>query len=228
MNPAIGIYGGTFDPIHEGHLQVALRIQKICHLNQIRFIPCQQPLLKKKVFAAATDRVAMLDLVLEPYSSSFQIDLREINRCTPSYTLYTLESLREEFPKTPLCLILGWDAWLSMPHWYQWQKLIELAHFIIIHRPQSNHIPLFDKKDILHSLPLPLQNWWQEKNIDDPCYLSKSLAGCIYFYAELSIPISSTLIRQSISLGKDNVIKKYLSPAVWAYIESHKLYKSDS
>lgn len=134
VKKALGILGGTFDPIHQGHLGIAHAALLACQLTEIRFIPCKQPLLKNQAHASTEQRLAMLSIACKPYPN-FVIDDREIKRDTPSYMVETLTSLRADYPTSALCLIIGIDAFIDLPQWYHWQQLIDLAHIIIPNRP---------------------------------------------------------------------------------------------
>ncbi len=113
LEKPIGILGGTFDPIHHGHLRTALEVYEEVNCKEIRFIPCKQPVHRSTPIASLQQRLDMLHLALAA-QPGFILDTREIQRDTPSYTLLTLKSLREEFPQSPLCLIMGVDALLTL------------------------------------------------------------------------------------------------------------------
>lgn len=207
----LGILGGTFDPIHNGHLQIAQTLYQDLNLKEIRFIPCKQPVLKNKTHATTADRLAMLKIALAPYQN-FIIDTRELDRTTPSYTVETLQSLRQEMPDTPLCLIIGMDAFLDLPQWHQWQTLFTLCHFIIINR---NDCKLTDNA----SLSTLLKN--HETN--DLSLLNSKLAGYIFQKSIAPIMISSSTIRQQIKTGEN--VSHLLPKQVWQYIDSKNLYR---
>lgn len=119
----IAIFGGTFDPIHNGHIQTSLKIQSHFHFDHYFFLPCNIPVLKPRATASNQQRIDMLQLALKQYPQ-FSIDLREINRGPPSYMVDTLTSYRKEFPKASLSLIIGYDAFLSLAQWQQWEKYL--------------------------------------------------------------------------------------------------------
>lgn len=106
----IGIYGGTFDPVHYGHLRTALEVREAVGLDEIRFMPCRHPPHRSAPTATPAQRLKMLELALAGAEPGFRIDLREFHRDGPSYMVDTLASLRSEVGDTPLCLILGLDA----------------------------------------------------------------------------------------------------------------------
>ena len=128
------IYGGTFDPPHLGHLNTALAIQDILHFDRLIFLPCKTPVLKQATLASSEQRVNMLKLALEGYSN-FDIDLREITRITPSFMVETLESFRQDLgDQVAITLCLGSDAFLQLPQWHSWRKILKLSNVLVIKR----------------------------------------------------------------------------------------------
>ena len=133
MGP-IGIFGGTFDPIHYGHLRTALELLQRLSLAQVLFVPsARQPLRDPSVAPAAT-RLAMVRAAVRE-EPRFAVDTREFDRPGPSYTVDTLESLRGDHAQRSLCLLLGMDAFLSLPRWRRWEALAGLANIVVAHRP---------------------------------------------------------------------------------------------
>lgn len=206
----ITVFGGTFDPVHQGHLQIALMLQKEFLLPEIRFIPCKIPVLKEEAHAAAHDRLAMLELAISAYPG-LTIDTRELDRTTPSYTVETLHSLRTQFPQHPLCFVLGMDAFLELPQWYHWQELLTLSHLIVINR---NAHPIPQDSLLIQLL--------QRHSMTDPNFLHTTLAGSILQKTITPICISSSNIRQQIRSGQD--VSSLLPPQVFHYIQERKLY----
>lgn len=210
LGKPIGIFGGTFDPIHNGHLRMGLELTQSLDLQEVRYIPCHQPLLEKTTRTSAEHRVKMLEIALA-HQPQFKIDDRELKRNTPSYSVDTLISIREENPDTPLCLIIGSDSFANLNRWHRWSDLIQLAHIIVVARPG-------------YTLPVhgPMYTFMERHQISEPDILSRKIAGYIYFPILTLLPISSTNIRQQISLGLN---PRYLLPdAVLEYILSEKLY----
>jgi nicotinate-nucleotide adenylyltransferase len=130
----IGIFGGTFDPIHLGHLRLALELGERYPFDEIRFIPCKQPVLKHAAIASAEHRLAMLKLAVEK-QPTFIVDDREIQRSSPSYMIDTLLSLNHEMPGREFALILGSDALAQFTTWNRWQEIIKLAKLLVVPRP---------------------------------------------------------------------------------------------
>jgi nicotinate-nucleotide adenylyltransferase len=207
MTQAIGILGGAFDPVHFAHLGIALEIYQSLHLKQIRFIPCQTPVHKPATQASAKQRLELLKLATAA-QKEFIVDPRELLRDTPSYMVETLSSLRKEFPDTPLCLILGTDAFKDFPTWREPEKILELAHLIIAERP---------------GYPLTQSAMLQQRQTQHAKDLHATLAGKIFVHTGSKLDISSTAIRKMIAEGKS---AHHLMPEnVWEKIQQEKIYK---
>jgi nicotinate-nucleotide adenylyltransferase len=210
LNTPIGILGGTFDPIHLGHLHVALELLERLLLPQVRFIPCDQPVHKKFLQASTNDRANMIEIAIADYPR-LALDLTEIERQGFSYTIDTLLSLREQLPNTPLCLILGLDAFRDINTWKSWQTLLHHCHFIVVNRPQ----PLF-------SLNVDIQKLLMDHHTEDVASITSQLSGYILFQEVAPNPISATEIRSRIR--NHQPIEQLLPTGVWDYIQRHQLY----
>lgn len=209
----IGIFGGTFDPIHLGHLRLANEAYKQLGLKEVKFMPCgQSPLKKQQPIASAAERLAMINLAINSYPH-FYIDDREIKQTEISYTVATLRSIRQEHPNTPLCFIMAMDAFAEFNLWHKYQEIMQLSHLIVANRTTDS--PIIINKEIL-----ALLNSHQTTDIKD---LHHNLAGKIYFLYMGSDPdISATTIRALIKQGKD---ASYMVPqTVWSYIQKHRIY----
>ncbi len=208
----IAFLGGTFDPIHWGHLSIALEIQRSYLLTEVQFIPCWQPVHRDTPLASPKERLEMLNLAIKD-EPSFKIEDCEIKRQGPSYTIDTLIFLREKFPHTPLCLILGADAWTGFATWHHYEEILNLAHLIIAARP---------------AYPLPttgkLANLLEQHQKRDAAALHNSLAGNIIVHSLSAIDISATVIRNQIALGQNP--ETLLPKNVYEYILAHHLYES--
>ena len=207
----IGIFGGTFDPVHFGHLRPSLEVQQALGLNEVRFIPAGQPPHRETPYASTPQRLSMLRTAIDD-QPGFVVDERELRREGPSYMVDTLASLREEVGQTPLCLILGYDAFLGLPGWHQWNSLIELAHLVITHRPGWNHDEL---DDALQSLVKQCETGVER--------LSEQAAGGLLFVPVTQLDISATIIREQIRAGQD--IRYLLPDTVYRIIREQKLYR---
>ena len=206
----IGIFGGSFDPIHYGHLHVALTLYQQLRLNEVRFIPCKNSVSDKKIVASGQQRLTMLQLALQPYSY-FSIDQRELRRATPSYMIETLASLRLELGNTPLGLSLGYDNLATLDRWQQWTSLIDYAHLLIVPRP-----------DQAKSYPKEIHAFVESYQTLNPLLLSQQPAGLLFMTDVKALPISATYIRQTIASG--NYPVGLLPPTVLDYILEQKLY----
>lgn len=190
MKP-IGVFGGTFDPIHYGHLRTAFEMLQALRFEEVRFIPCGDPPHRGETFASAEDRLQMVRVAAEQ-QSGFVVDDIEVRRDGPSYTIDTLLSLREEFPRRSLGLILGMDAFLGLPRWYRWTEILQVAHIVVAHRPG------WRAPDIG---PLgALLNEHGTHRVDD---LHESISGRIHIHAVTQLEISSTEIRELVDAGRD-------------------------
>ena len=208
-NKPVIILGGTFDPIHNGHLEIANLVLQKLNTACVHFIPCNLPATKDLPIASAAHRLKMLKIALED-KKIFVANAIEIKRGGISYMIDTLHELQKKFPSTPLCLILGEDAFLQLPTWKKWQELQNYCHFIVLKRKHNNKI-----------ISAELQKFITKntaKNINDMLNL---FSGKIFFLPIKHINISSTEIRSNINTEKT---KKLLPEKVYTYIKQHKLY----
>lgn len=207
----IAIYGGAFDPIHYGHIKTAKALQETFHFDKFLFIPSKTALLKESSKATATQRVEMLKLAFED-EPLFEIDQREIRRDSPSYTVETLKSLKQDHPSAQLNLILGIDAFAKLPQWHEWESLLKLSNLIVMHRPNEKNNPLPPQLQSLLSHT-------EVKTVDD--LINKESGSILRIHAG-DYPISSTTIRTMIKGGED--LRDRLPKAVKDYIVKNKLY----
>ncbi len=193
----VGLLGGTFDPIHYGHLRTALELRERLRLDHVRFIPCNDPPTSKQPLLDARTRLRIVRAAIES-EPDFVADDREIARGGVSYTVDTLKSLRADFADTPLALIMGMDAFLSLPGWRDWRSLVEFAHVVVAHRPGWSA----PADGVLGEL-------LAERATDSSDALHAEPAGRVYVAEVTQLEISSTALRTSISEGID---PKYLVP----------------
>jgi len=130
----IGIFGGTFDPVHYGHIKPALSVKQVLNLTQLRFIPNRVPPHREVPWLSVEQRLAILRSALSELSDVV-IDERELNRDGPSYMVDTLKSLQNDFPDESLCLIIGMDAFFGITSWFKWRSIFELCHLVVTTRP---------------------------------------------------------------------------------------------
>ena len=215
----IGILGGTFDPIHHGHLRIAQEALEQCDLAQVRFVPCGTPPHRPPPLVAAKVRWEMVRLALNGHPD-FLVDVHEIFRTDPCYTVDTLTALRAELgAQQPLCLILGGDAFLQLHTWHEWKRLFELAHIVVLQRaggaPFGNAM---NNADVL------LQTEYRARLAPGAGALHETANGTIFVADMPALEISSTDIRRRCAEGKS---ARYLIPdAVANYINTNSLYST--
>jgi len=212
----IGIFGGTFDPIHFGHLRLAQEIAESVHMAEVRFVPGGTPPHRAAPQVTAEQRMDMVRLAIAG-NPLFTVDDREVKRSGPGYTFDTLTELRSEFgAERPLCLLLGADAFIELATWHRWHELFKLAHLIVAHRPG------FAPETWPQRMPEPLAREYEARLVHQPFAVHLTPAGGIATRAIAALDISGTLIRDSLSRG---VSPRYLLPdPVLDYIGSHGLY----
>lgn len=214
MKP-IGILGGTFDPIHYGHLRLAEEMLELAGLDHIRFIPTGNPPHRSRPQVSARHRSDMVKLAIAE-QPAFVLDEREVRRSEKCYTVDTLRQLRTELGEAqPLCLLMGGDAFLQFHRWHEWEEILNLAHIVVGYRPG------YTLEERIHTATHKLRQHYQER-LCAMAYLSQHAFGGI---AELAIPkleISATMIRSRVA---ENRTIRYLLPATVAnYIYQHHLY----
>ncbi len=196
MRP-LGIFGGTFDPIHYGHLRTALELKQALDLDRVHFVPCANPPHRGMPMTGGALRLRMVEAAIAG-EQGFVADRRELDRSGPSFTVDTLASFRAEFPRQPLCLLLGMDAFLGLPKWHHWRDLLELAHVVVAHRPGWCAPEVGTIGEVL-----------RERRSGTPDDLAASIAGRVHVHAVTQLEIASTDLRASIRAGLD---PKFLMP----------------
>jgi len=187
----IGILGGSFDPVHYGHLRPALEVQQFLGLDEIRLVPSLLPPHRPQPLASPQQRVAMLNAAVENYPV-FKVDTREFDREGPSYTLDTLISLREEMPGVDLCLLVGMDAFQVLASWHRWHELTDHCHMVVLDRPGAQ-LPTQGE----------LADFIRLHRVMEPEKLGKQASGLLYFHSVSQLQISSTAIRKLLATGGD-------------------------
>jgi nicotinate-nucleotide adenylyltransferase len=205
----IGIFGGTFDPVHYGHLRSALEVKEIFSLDEIRLIPSAQPPHRQVPQVSADMRLAMLKLAVENLQG-FVVDARELDRPGASYMVDTLVSLQQDFPQQILLLFIGSDAFNKLTAWHQWQRLFDYAHIVVLTRPGF--------------IVNQLDDFFAASKTEDKQDLSQYTSGKLYFQPITQLDISATSIRSMIAQQRD---PRFLLPdSVIAHINQHQLYQS--
>ncbi len=215
MEP-VALLGGTFDPVHYGHLRFADDARRALHLSEVRLVPARDPPHRAGPAASAADRLAMLRLGAAQFPG-LAIDERELARSGKSYTVLTLEELRREDPARPLLLLVGADAFRGLPTWHRWREIFALAHVVVVARPGVA---------LAADLPEALAAEWHARRVTDPAALFSAPAGAIYEARVSPQPISATVIRAQLARGPAgrDVVAGLLPPDVLTYIDRHHLY----
>ncbi len=213
----IGILGGTFDPIHHGHLRIAQEALEQCNLAQVRFIPCGTPPHRAAPRTSAKQRLEMVLLALHGHPD-FVVDAREVARTDPCYTVDTLTALRAEFgPQKPLCLILGGDAFLQLHTWHEWKRLFALAHIVVLQR--AGGLPL---GNAMNNADAMLKAEYRARLAPGAGVLHEAPSGAIFVADMPALEISATDIRRRCAERKS--IRYLLPDAVTHFIHTHQLY----
>lgn len=216
MLAPIGIFGGTFDPIHFGHLRLAQELATGLNLKEVRFIPAGRPPHRAAPGVSSAQRLEMVRLAIAA-NSQFVVDEREVRKEGVCYTVDTLNELRQEMGENqPLCLLMGADQFLGLPSWHNWQALFDLAHIVVAHRPGFPQISWAD------NMPDALQKEMKARQRAEVNTLHELSGGLIYTQPITPLDISATSIRNSLRKGFS---PRYLLPdVVLDYIQTHNLY----
>lgn len=212
----LGILGGTFDPIHFGHLRLAEEALERLQLDKIRLIPAGSPPHRNPPIASAEQRLTMARMVAAQ-NGGLEVDAAEVSAIGPSYTVLTLERLRAELgSEQPLVLLMGADAFLGLTTWHRWQDLLRLAHIAVATRPSHELEPTHMASDLAAAFAQRLSRTSQ--------ILRTSPAGAIVPFGITPLDISATAIRAALATGRS---ARYLLPdEVLDYISLHHLYQS--
>ncbi|WP_455365279.1 nicotinate-nucleotide adenylyltransferase [Kaarinaea lacus] len=213
----IGIFGGTFNPVHWGHIRTALELKNALAMDKMLMVPCGIPPHRDEPETRAEIRLAMLSAAVADYAE-LQVDDRELKREGVSYTIDTLRSLREEEGEVPLCLCVGVDAFIDLDTWHEWRHLINLAHIVVAHRPG------WPIESLEQRISAELKSMTHDHQVIDVDRLHNKPAGYVLMQKVTDIDISSSNIRDRIKQGKS--INDMVPPQVLEIIESHKLYQS--
>ena len=206
----IGIFGGSFDPVHIGHVRIALDACKLLEFQKIRFIPLGRAVHREQPQTTATQRKAMLELALEN-QPCLSLDCRELQNERPSYTVDTLNDLQRELPGVSLCLIMGSDAFSAFDRWHEPERILDLCHLLVLQRPGET------------------VNWSESlrylmtgRVAMDKTQLQREKSGLILLETASQLDISSTAVRACLEAGDSTA--GLINGAVAAYIAKHGLY----
>jgi nicotinate-nucleotide adenylyltransferase len=217
MLSGIAVFGGTFDPVHFGHLRSAIEVAEFLSLKSVRLIPASHPAHRGSPLSTSEQRLQMLKLAVAE-ESALEVDDRECRRTGPSFMVDTLASLRAEFGSDqPLILVLGIDSFLTLAEWYKWQRIIQLAHILVLNRPGWDHRN-YDPDPELNKLLKDREVFTRESLLVEP-------SGKILRINLSQLEISATGIRQAVA-NQQSI--RYLVPdAVLEYISNNGIYAVD-
>ena len=203
--------GGMFDPVHVGHIKVALAAQQILQLDQLKMVPCSIPNHRDQALCSSLQRLDMLQLAVHDHPG-LVVDDRELNRPGTSYTYDTLLSLREENQDSGLYFVLGADAFASLDQWHRWRELFDLCHFVVIERAE-----------FAGGWSVELEQQVSRRQVAVESELFDKKFGNIFNMKGLDSPVSSSMVRDLIA--RNEPLEHLLDPAVAAYLEQHQLYR---
>lgn len=207
----IGLLGGAFDPVHRGHVEMALACLDALNLQEVKFIPANRPPHKPAPTAAARQRLAMLECAVRDHPQ-LTASAVELNRGGVSYTVDTLSELRAAWPRRSLCFIMGMDAFAALPTWRRWRELTDYVHLALVERNRPDAAPLDED----------LQSWCAARACASPAALSAAPGGLIY-KTDIAVPdVSSAQVRDLLRRNED--ARALLPPAAHRYARTHRLY----
>ena len=210
VSRVIGLLGGTFDPVHNGHLAIAFDALTLLSLDEVRLVPCHRPPHRNTPALSSSQRVDLLRLAVKD-CDGLSVDTRELAREHASYTVTTLESVREEVgEQVSVVFIMGADAFAQLDTWYEWQRLRELAHIAVMARPNS-----------AQPAHAELRQWLQHR--DDGGIVHQQCSGSVIMLQQREWDISATKIRQGLFRGDVGALAQ-MPKAVADYITAHQLY----
>lgn len=208
------LFGGTFDPIHFGHLRTALELQEVLNVPQINLVPTGEPVHKVSTGASAVQRFEMVRLAVESEPTLVADDC-ELISAEPCYTINTLMKKRAEVGEDlPIILVMGMDSLLGIKSWSQWQQLTDYGHLFIVARPSYD--PEFDAE---------LQNFIDQRKVEDLTELSLRPSGYLAMHQLTPMSVSATQVRKIIEQGSN---PRFLIPdVVWDFIKTERLYDAN-
>lgn len=211
----VGLFGGTFDPVHQGHIDLARHVLARCRLDRLLFIPAPLPPHKRQPVAPFTHRVAMINAALADCpDTSGRVSCSRIEEhlATPSYTINTVQALQREAGHDRYALIIGADSLLDLPHWHQIDELLSLVSLIVVKRDGIDEAAIDRSLSSLgpHYVYDHVQHRWLGQNNKTADYLG-----------DIELPVSSSAIREDLAHGRIPVM---LPPVVLHYIIQHRLY----
>lgn len=206
MGKRIGLFGGTFDPVHIGHMRSAVEMAEQFALDELRLLPNARPPHRETPQVSAAQRLAMVERAVAGVER-LTVDPRELQRDKPSYTIDTLESVRAELAADDqLFMLIGWDAFCGLPTWHRWEALLDHCHIVVLQRPDADSEPPESLRDLLAA-----------RSVADPQAL-KGPGGQITFVWQTPLAVSATQIRALLGAGRS--VRFLVPDAVLNYIEA--------
>ena len=214
MNSTL-VFGGTFDPVHRGHIESACSVSRLLGDADIYLVPCQIPAHRPTPAAAPEDRLKMLQLAVANQDRIF-VDDCELRRGGTSYTIDTLLGYRERVGESePLLFLMGRDSWVTLPGWNRWEELTDLAHLLVLQRPGADQ-----------GSPEVLRKWRKSRQVQDAKEMMNSSSGKVCFLSLDQVNVSASGLRDRIAEGSS--IEGDVNPLVMSYIKQHNLYTGAS
>ncbi len=209
------VFGGTFDPVHRGHIESVCGVARLLGGMDVYLVPCQVPAHRPRPAASPDARLKMLELAVGGQDRIF-VDDCELRREGISYTVDTLLGYRERLGESgSLLFLMGRDSWLTLPSWDRWEVLTDLAHLVILERPGADQ-----------RAPDVLREWCKSRQVEDPEELMNSSSGKVCFLSVDQIDVSASGLRHRIAEGSS--IEGDVNPLVTKYIRQHNLYAGAS
>jgi nicotinate-nucleotide adenylyltransferase len=213
LEPPLGIFGGTFDPIHNGHIFPVLEAAEITHIKKVALMPCYIPSHKNVAKVSSQHRLAMVELISAEHAL-FYADPREIQRAKPTFSIDSMQDFRKERPNTPLCFFIGTDSLQNLSSWHKYEELFSLCHFVVSARKTDS---------VTHAnFSNQVQELLNKRQTHDFIDLHNKLAGHIYVANTQTLTISSTKVRKL--LVENESVETFLPSKIFDYIQQHNLY----
>ena len=206
----LGIFGGSFDPVHLGHITTLSKIKKLHNFDEIIFIPTFSVNSRKKTVATPAQRIKMLEISL--YKHNFNIDLREIKRKGTSYTIDSLRSIQQESPNVDLVLIVGSDTFYTLPKWREYEEILNLCNIIILKRDGNSYDSIIKKSP----------KFLSEKITKDVTVFDSKRYGSILYEDTIEIKISSSMVREK--LRNNQLIDGLVDKDLKEWLSHNKIY----